>query len=369
MPAYKDKNSNTWYASFYYTDWTGARKRHLKRGFKRQKDALEHEREFLVKQQGTPDMLFSSLYELYKKDGTARVRPTTSISREPLFKKHILPYFGNKPINKITPVDVRAWQNQILQATHTVRGTPKKYSPTYIKVLHTQLSAVFNYAVNYYGLPSNPAKLAGSIGKKNANIVRFWTVPQFNQFISVFPADSMGYVIFNLLFYTGMRSGELLALTPADFDAESQSIKISKTYTRLYKEDVITPPKTEKGNRVILLPQFIVDMVSDYINRLPYIKPDERLFPCMKSWLFRNMKLGCDKSGVERIRVHDLRHSHASLLIELGFSPLLIRERLGNEDIKTTLQTYSHLYPSKQEELTAKLNELRDNSIKTVSIA
>lgn len=166
-----------------------------------------------------------------------------------------------------------------------------------------------------------------------------------------------------------MRSGELLALTPADFDAESQSIKISKTYTRLYKEDVITPPKTEKGNRVILLPQFIVDMVSDYINRLPYIKPDERLFPCMKSWLFRNMKLGCDKSGVERIRVHDLRHSHASLLIELGFSPLLIRERLGHEDIKTTLQTYSHLYPSKQEELTAKLNELRDNSIKTVSIA
>ena len=81
------------------------------------------------------------------------------------------------------------------------------------------------------------------------------------------------------------------------------------------------------------------------------------------------MKLGCKLSGVEQIRIHDLRHSHASLLIEMGFSPLLIKERLGHEDIKTTLQTYSHLYPSKQEELINKLNDIRNNSIKIVSKA
>ena len=81
------------------------------------------------------------------------------------------------------------------------------------------------------------------------------------------------------------------------------------------------------------------------------------------------MKLGCKLSGVEQIRIHDLRHSHASLLIEMGFSPLLIKERLGHEDIKTTLQTYSHLYPSKQEELIDKLNDIRNNSIKMVSKA
>lgn len=81
------------------------------------------------------------------------------------------------------------------------------------------------------------------------------------------------------------------------------------------------------------------------------------------------MKLGCKLSGVEQIRIHDLRHSHASLLIEMGFSPLLIKERLGHEDIKTTLQTYSHLYPSKQEELIDKLNDIRNNSIKIVSKA
>lgn len=81
--------------------------------------------------------------------------------------------------------------------------------------------------------------------------------------------------------------------------------------------------KTEKGNRVILLPQFIVDMLADYINRLPYIKQNERIFPCTKFWLFRHMKLGCKLSGAEQIRIHDLRHSHASLLIEMVFLPYL----------------------------------------------
>lgn len=218
------------------------------------------------------------------------------------------------PINKITPADIRAWQNQILQATYISKGTPKKYSPTYINVLHVQLSAIFNYAVTYYRLPSNPAKLA-------------------------------------------------------DFYEKEKSIHVNKTYSRLHKKDIITSPKTEKGNRVILLPQFIVDMLADYINRLPYIKQNERIFPCSKFWLFRHMKLGCKLSGAEQIRIHDLRHSHASLLIEMGFSPLLVKERLGHEDIKTTLQTYSHLYPSKQEELTDKLNDIGRNSIKTVSIA
>ena len=232
-----------------------------------------------------------------------------------------------------------------------------------------QLSAIFNYAVTYYRLPSNPAKLAGSIGKTRAHTMKFWTIEQFTRFISSFPADSIEYMIFNLLFYTGMRSGELLALTPSDFNEKEKSIQVNKTYSRLHKKDIITSPKTEKGNRVILLPQFIVDMLTDYINRSPYIKQNERIFTCSKFWICRHKKLVCTLSGAEQIRSHDLRHSHASLLIEMVFSPLLIKERLGHEDIKTTLQTYSHLYLSKQEVLTTKLNDIVRNSFKTVSIA
>lgn len=80
-----------------------------------------------------------------------------------------------------------------------------------------------------------------------------------------------------------MRSGELLALTLADFYEKEKSIHVNKTYSRLHKKDIITSPKTEKGNRVILLPQFIVDMLADYINRLPYIKQNERIFPVVNS--------------------------------------------------------------------------------------
>ncbi|WP_367881767.1 hypothetical protein [Dialister invisus] len=116
----------------------------------------------------------------------------------------MLPYFGNMPINKITPADIRAWQNQILQATYISKKIQRKYSPTYINALHVQLSAIFNYAVTYYRLPSNPAKLAGGIGKTKAHAMKFWTIGQFNQFISSFPADSTEYLVFNLLFYTGM---------------------------------------------------------------------------------------------------------------------------------------------------------------------
>nr|DAZ05878.1 MAG TPA: Integrase [Caudoviricetes sp.] len=347
MPAYK--NGTEWESQFYYVDWTGTRKKKHKRGFKRQKDALAYEREFLVQQQGSPDMLFSSLYELYKKDFTHRIRLSTIEIKESQFKTHILPYFGNKQINKITPANVREWQNKILAMN---------YKPTYIKTLHNQVSAIFNFAVKYYRLPINPARQAGSIGKKNAHSMKFWTLDQFKKFISTFTNNDICYVAFSILFYTGIRSGELLALTPADFSPNEKIISINKTFARIDGRDIIAPPKTEKSNRIVALPRFLVNMIQTYIDHTPYITPTDRLFPFTKSWLYKYIKRGAVTSGLEPIRVHDLRHSHASLLIEMGFSPLLIQERLGHEDIKTTLQTYSHLYPAKQEQLTARLDEI-----------
>lgn len=347
MPAYK--NGNEWESQFYYIDWTGQRKKKHKRGFKRQKDALNYEREFLVQQQGTPDMLFSSLYECYKKDFTHRIRLSTIEIKENLFKKHILPYFGNKPINKITATDIRSWQNKILSMN---------YKATYIKTLHNQVSAILNFAVKYYKLPNNPARQAGSIGKKNAQAMKFWTLEQFKKFIATFPPDSICYVVFSILFYTGIRSGELLALTPNDFSVEKKNLSINKTFTRINSKNIITPPKTEKSNRIIALPNFLVKILNDYIENTPYITPTDRLFPFTKSWLYKYIRKGAAAAGIEPIRVHDLRHSHASLLIEMGFSPLLIQERLGHEDIKTTLQTYSHLYPAKQEQLIERLNKI-----------
>ncbi len=363
MPAYKDDATGKWYASFKYRDWTGANKRKIKRGFATRRAALEWQRAFLDKAAGTPDMAFKALYSLYMEDCKARLRPTTYAGKEFLFQKMILPFFQDKAINAISPADVRKWQNTLLNASyrpHTQNGrkeAPRRYTPTYLKTVHNQLSAAFNFAMKYYRLPTNPARMAGSMGKKRADAMQFWTVDEFRQFIAAFPTDSMAYAAFSLLFWSGMRSGELLALTVSDIDFKAGTVSINKSYSRLNGVDLIQPPKTPKSVRTITLPPFMLAILRQYINTLYKAAPRERLFEATKSWLTVNMARGCEKTGVKKIRIHDLRHSHASLLIDMGFSPLLIKERLGHENIETTLQTYSHLYPSRTDEMVEKLQE------------
>ena len=147
----------------------------------------------------------------------------------------------------------------------------------------------------------------------------------------------------------------MLALTAADFDFEKETVRINKSYQRLHGEDVITTPKTKKSNRIIKMPKFLCEEMQEYLQMLYGLKKKDRIFTVTKSYLHHEMDRGAKAAGVKRIRIHDLRHSHASLLVELGFQPLAIAERLGHEKIETTLNTYSHLYPNKQAELADRL--------------
>lgn len=161
-----------------------------------------------------------------------------------------------------------------------------------------------------------------------------------------------------MVMYTGMREGELLALTPADIDLEKATVSINKSYQRLNGEDVVTTPKTPKSTHVVTLPNVLISCLKAYMQQCYGLQPDDRLFLYTKYFLTHEMERGCRKSGVKRIRVHDTRHSHAILLVEMGFSPLLIAERLGHERVQTTMETYSHLYPNKQVEVAQRLNAL-----------
>lgn len=167
------------------------------------------------------------------------------------------------------------------------------------------------------------------------------------------------YYAFEILFWCGLRVGELLVLTPGDIDSSSNKIHITKSYQRLEGKDYITSPKTEKSIRDIVIPSFLLDEINEYIDSLYGIKSNERLFPYTKSFLHKEMTYGSEKSGVKRIRIHDLRHSHFALLIELGFSPVAIASRLGHESIEITFN-YAHLYPSKQIEVANKLEEIEE---------
>lgn len=358
MPAYKNEQTGTWFCKFYYKDWKGENKQKMKKGFKTKKEAQDFEREFLNKAHASVDMAFGSLVELYMEDSQSRLKPTTLENKKYLIDLKVLPFFKDMPLNIINATTVRKWQNELISHENN-------YSQTYLKTINNQLSAIFNFAVKYYKLPANPVRTCGSMGKKNADSMKFWTTEEFNKFIAAVEDKLLSKVVYEVMFWTGIRSGELLALTLNDFDLEAQTVSINKNYARMGSQDLILEPKTPKSKRVITIPLFLVDMVKDYASKLLEYEPDERLFQVTKSYLHSEMTRGSKKAKVKRIRVHDLRHSHASLLIEMGFSPLLISERLGHENIETTLQTYSHLYPNKHTEVADKLQKLNNKNDST----
>ena len=347
MKAEKDKKTGKWLIQYRYTDWQGKRRKSTKRGFATKREAEEWLRNFLITQKADFDMKFEDFWKMNCADMETRLREHTMRTKKYIVELKILPYFGNKRVNDITAADIRQWQNELIKMG---------YSPTYLKTINNQLSAIFNYAVRYYDLKSNPCAKAGSMGKSKAEEMDFWTGEEFRKFIDSVMNKRLSYMAFMTLYWTGMRMGELLALNPKDVDLEKRTISITKSYQRLGKKDVITPPKTPKSKRVITIPEFLAADIKDYMDSLYDLQENDRLFPITKYYLEHEMQRGIKESGVKRIRVHDLRHSHASMLIELGFSPLEIANRLGHEKVETTLNTYAHLYPNKQTKLAERLD-------------
>jgi integrase len=347
MPSYKDNEKNTWYAKFYYTDWQGNKKQKLKRGFTTKREASAWERAFLDKQHANPDMTFKSLKELYFEDMSSRLRENTVKSKKNVVDTKILPYFENMSIEQIKPTTIRKWQSELLT---------KEFSPSYLKYVNAQLSAIFNFGVMYYDLKENPCKKAGSMGSTKTKDIDFWTLDEFKEFIK-HPKDK--YVMaFKVLYWTGMRVGEMMALLVSDIDFDNNIINIDKSHQRIKKKDIITDPKTPKSTRKITIPEFLTAELKNYVNSFYEMDENERLFDFSKQMLNKEITRVCEENKLKRITVHDIRHSHASLLIELGFSPLLIAERLGHDKVETTLNIYSHLYPNKHSEVAEKLQTL-----------
>lgn len=347
--ATKDPKTGKWLVQFRYTDWTGQSKKTTKRGFDTKREAEEWLRNFLTAKAADVDMTFGNLVDLYFDDLGRRLREYTLRNKHYLIDGKILPYFKDKSISKITSADVRKWQAEILS---------QGYADTYVRSVYNQLNAIFNYAVTFYNLRENPCHKAGSIGKKNADEMLYWTKDEFDTFIIAVSDKPTSKIIFTTLFWTGLREGELLALTPADIDFENLTLSVTKSYQRLEKKDIITDPKTPKSKRVISIPQFLVAELKEYITSIYGIKRNQRIFPVTKHYLSHEMKRGCNASGVKRIRIHDLRHSHCALLFSFGVTPLEAAERLGHDDPKTTLRIYAHVYPDSGKRISDKLNQL-----------
>ena len=324
MPVFKNESNGTWYVMARYVNWKGERKQKCKRGFSTKKEAQEWERMFQLQNSSDMDMSFEAFTELYIRDMKSRLKENTWLTKEHIIRTKILPYFGKLKISEISTKEVIAWQNEML----AYRDEKKKpYSQTYLKTLHNQLSAIFNHAVRYYELRSNPAAKAGNMGSEEHKEMLFWTKEEYKKFSFEMMDKPVSFYAFEMLYWCGIREGELLALTAADFDFEKETVRINKSYQRLHGEDVIT---------------------------------------VTKSYLHHEMDRGAKAAGVKRIRIHDLRHSHISLLIDMGFSAVAIADRVGHESIDITYQ-YAHLFPSKQTEMADRLDDLGKGEIENVS--
>ncbi|MEW9579381.1 site-specific integrase [Bacillus toyonensis] len=350
MVVYKDKERGTYFFVVRVRQFDGTQKQVKRRGFKTKKEAREAEAKMLVEKETNTNLTFAQVADSYF-DWYCQRRKQSSINAiKNAIYNHLLKEFGKIKIDNINAKHVMNYQNKLLN----------NYSADTLKQIHTVLSAIFNFAIKFYGLTSNPARIAGNFELESNKRMNYWEFDEFQKFIDT--VDNLLYnAFFSTLYYSGARKGELLALTWADVDFTEKTIDINKTeYNRQ-----VTKPKTKSSNRIILLPTLIINLLKklkEHATLAAPVKNDYVVFgefynSIATSTLDERYNKYVATAGVKRILLHEFRHSHASYLINKGVSPLVVAQRLGHSDVATTLNTYSHLYPSKQAEALAFIEE------------
>ena len=204
MAIYKN-NNGTWYVIIRYQDWTGARKQKCKRGFATRKEAADWELQFKLQKKASLDMTMESFCALYEEDVRPSLKQSTWLTKENIIQKKILPYLGQRKVSEITAKDVMDWHNQMRKLK---TKTGKLLSPTYLKTIHGQLSTIFNHAVKYYNLSTNPARKAGALGTEEGKEMLFWTKEEYKLFAEEMMDKPLSYYVFQLLYWCGIRSGD-----------------------------------------------------------------------------------------------------------------------------------------------------------------
>ena len=275
-----------------------------------------------------------------------RIKKTTMETKEYIVNTKLLPFFEKMKVKDIKPIHIRKWQTDLLKM---------EYSKTYLKTIYNQLTAIFNYAIRFHNLDKNPCHTAGSIGKKDADEMQILSLQEFNKMIDCV-TDKENKFFYIILFWTGMRKGELLALTYEDVDFENKTIMINKNFQIVKKEKLITDPKTPRGRRVIAVNDIVLNCIKELWSTSYKPNKTDKIFYLSKDSLKRQLDTACKKAGVPRIRVHDLRHSHASYLLSNGVNIVILSRRLGHEKVQTTLNIYCHICPSSEDRLNDVLN-------------
>lgn len=359
MSVHKDSKTNTWYFRKRMQQLDGSIRNCKRSGFKTKKEAQKAEVEFSF-DDAKSKLLISNLWAEYYNHRKTRIKASTLYAEKLMMNKYILPIFSNKDSNKISLSDIQRWQNQLLETNLSINRINK------ICLVFSQL---LDYGKTFYQVKDNPIKKLGFI--KDTSIkeqkIDIWTKQEFETFID--KVEELNFkTLFYTLYYTGLRIGEALALTFNDIDLDNRIMIINKTVSydseNSNQSYSVTAPKTKNGNRKIDLPVVYINFLKSYLTECSKIKHKQNDFlfgiskPLARTSIKRIKNEACKAAGVKQIRIHDFRHTHASMLIEKGVDPIYVKERLGHDDISTTLNTYSHLFKNRRKSIIETIENL-----------
>ena len=349
-----------WYFKCNYKDIYGNIKQKKSKKFATRDEAIKEEAKFLtsVGESVVKSYTFREIFEEYIEKKKDDVRPQT-IKRNINLFKHIDKYLGDTKIDKLTLQQYEKFKIEL--------SNNPKIATDYMNRIHKLVITLINYSDTYYNVTSKVPKVAG--GFKNPlerkKEMLFFTKEEFDEYESVIK-EEFWKVLFRVLFYCGIRQGELQALNWKDIDFTHGTISINKTLTtKLAGESYsIFPPKTKSSYRILPLSKSLKNDLKSLYNRycnLDGFNKEWFVFggirPTPETTIQKHKNDYCKSACLKQIRIHDFRHSCASYLISLNADPVLVSKYLGHSDVSMTLNIYSHMYKSKLDELI----EIMDN--------
>lgn len=374
-PIKKAKNGTYYFrANLGYDPVTGKQLQKYQSGFKTKKEAREEYSKLIISSKDAfaekKEVISFKHFieEIYLPWYKTQVKESTYKNRECTIKKHFA-YFYKLNTDEIEPIHVQNWQIRLAA----------KFKPNYVRIVQGMLCVAFDRAVILGQAKQNPARMIGNVRSQKPK-VDFWTLEEFQKVISLlYKGDYYEhylFICFWLLFMTGLRIGEAAALQWSDIDFETGILSVTKTlYYKSMNEYKLVEPKTQASIRDIVIDADTISELKAWqeaqqkvLKNCGFILSYSGV-PTSKHTLPRALEKLAELAGVHRIKIHALRHSHASLLISMGENPLIIKDRLGHEKIETTLGTYGHLYPNSNFEVAGKLAGVLTYTPATHSIA
>lgn len=364
---YKDDKRNTYSFKVYYIDFYGKRKQAFRRGYATIKDAEDAMHNFLATHTNDCTMLFSGVIEQYMTYCTQEkeIREETLKTRQSIIQKHILPVFGSLPINKISQRDILAWHHQL-------KLNNSNLSDTYLYEISKTLIFIFKFATNFLNLKDNVAEKCGFIGHARNNHNDFWAENELNDFLSTLINSELNkeknihrkvdnYTLavgFKVLYYLGLRCGELLGLTVNNFDKEKRELTIQFQY----QNNKLCDLKTKASHRILPVFDAVYNDLCILCDRYDQNAPNSRIFQALNRYnIHRALKSTIKNANLKDIRVHDFRHSTAAYLHHIGATPMEIKVFLGHAKLSTTTDCYGHVFDEDLKSVVIKMNKHFNN--------